>query len=155
MISNFGAAGGAEITGEADFDGHLPLRQFFNEFLVLVCGQAVADALNTKIQRTPNGFRAGTLPGVGGQPQALVFGIDILVAKELGRRFLFVTADANGNDVSVAKLCRELEHVLRRLGTKLADRVEDPKQRDAEIFLATFPAMLQALEDGFTIQLPP
>src|SRR6266496_2334538 len=74
---------------------------------------------------------------------------------EFGRGFLLVAADSNGNDISFAIFCRKLEDFLRRLGTKLSDRVEDPKQRDAEIFFAALAAAFQAFEDGFEIQLPP
>ena len=47
-------AAGAEVAGNADFDWHLTLGEFLKKVRVLRGGQAVADALGAKVDRSLN-----------------------------------------------------------------------------------------------------
>ncbi len=59
MLAEAGAKAGAQVAGEADFDGDLALGQFFNEVGIVEGSEAVTDALGTKIERAPNRILAG------------------------------------------------------------------------------------------------
>ena len=63
---------------------------------------------------------------MGGQPQTFAGGIFVLLAKQLGRGFLLVAADADTDYISILILRREFKDVLRCTGAEVADSVEDP-----------------------------
>src|SRR5215467_15620880 len=117
--------------------------------------QSMADSFRAEIQGPPNGFRAGAFASVGRKSQALIFGIGVLLAKELGRGFLLVASNADANHVAIAIFCCQLDDFLCRLGTELAYGVEDPEQTYVEVFLSALAAALQAFEDGVEVLLAP
>jgi hypothetical protein len=115
----------------------------------------MAQTFRSQVQCSPNRFRSGAFAGMGREPQALRGRIGILLAEYFWRSFLLVTPDANANHIAVAVFGREFEYALCGFRPELADSIEDPKQRNAEVALAAFTPALQALEDGIEIQLPP
>jgi hypothetical protein len=77
------------------------------------------------------------------------------VFEKLRRALALVAADAEGDYVAVAELDGEVEDLAGLFRAELADGVEDPEQRDAEVLLAAPAAALQAFEDGREILLAP
>src|ERR1700732_4441870 len=73
----------------------------------------------------------------------------------LGRTRTLVAANAEGNHVAIMKLDSEVEHALRFLGAELANRIEYPQQRNAEVFLSALAATFQALENRGEVLLAP
>src|ERR1700675_970971 len=73
----------------------------------------------------------------------------------LWRTGTLVAANAEGNHVAIMKLDGEVEHALRFLGAELANGIEDPQQRNAEVFLSALAAPFQALKNRGKILLAP
>ena len=87
--------------------------------------------------------------------KSVLGGARINGGEPLGRAGALVAADAEGNHVAVAELDGQVEDGLRLLGSKLADGVEDPQERDAEICFAALAAAFEAFEEGGEILLAP
>src|SRR6185312_14976373 len=102
-----------------------------------------------------NGLGSGALAGMGSEPQPFSGSVLVLLSKQLGRGFLFVAADTDADYISFAVFRREFKHILGSARTEMAHRVKYPKQRDAEVFLATLAATFQAFKDGIEILLSP
>jgi len=79
--------------------------------------------------------------------QPVICGKSKNLAKQLWRATAFIAADSEGDYVSVPILHGLLGYALCRLGAKLAHRIEDPKQRDAEVARAAFPSTLHAFKE--------
>ena len=94
-----------------------------------------------------------SLAGVRGQSQALVRGVAVDAAEEFRRRFQFVAANADADDVAVAVARGQFEHLLRFFDSEVAGGVEDPEQRHAEIAGTTGASAFQTFEDGGEILL--
>src|SRR5260370_11517045 len=73
----------------------------------------------------------------------------------LWRTRTLVAANAEGNHVAIMKLDSEVEHALRFLGAELANRIEYPQQRNAEVLLSALAATFQALENRGEVLLAP
>ena len=137
------------------FHRDLALGKFFEQIRIMERGEAVTDALGAQIERAPNGFGRASLAGVGGQAQAVVGGPSVSVAEQFGRSFLLVAADADADDLAVMVAHGKLEDFLRGLGAELADGVEDPEQRDAEVAGAARASAVETFENGGEILLAP
>src|SRR6202041_3929386 len=97
----------------------------------------------------------GGFTGVGGEMEAVLGGAGVDGGEPFGRAGALVASDAEGGDVAVAELDGKVEGGLGFFGSELADGVEDPEERDAEIFFAALAAAFQAFEDGREILLAP
>src|ERR1700683_2573957 len=155
MIGEAGAEASAKITGKADFHRYLALGKLFDEIRVVKSSKPVADAFDAQVERAPNGFRRPSLAGMRRKAQPVVGRPGVRIPEKLRRRFLLVAADADANDVAVVIADCKLKDFLSGLSAKLADSVEDPHQRDAEVTRAAGTAAIQAFEDGGEILLAP
>src|SRR5205807_835509 len=115
----------------------------------------VADTLSAQVECSPNRFWGPRLTGVRSKAHAVVGGPGVGVAEEFGRGFQFVASDADAGDFAVVITNGELEDFLRGFSAELADGVENPNQRDAEVARAAGAAAIQAFEDGGEILLAP
>src|SRR5262249_25838202 len=68
------ATSGADITGHADFNRDLALRQLFDQLGIARSGECVADALGFQIERSPDRFRSGVFSGVRREMQSMIGG---------------------------------------------------------------------------------
>src|SRR5262249_14655197 len=91
------AASSADITGDADFDRNLALRQFFNEFGILGRCESVADALGLQIQCSPDRFWPNAFSGMSGEMQSMIGGSGKSIFEEFGRTLLLIAADPECN----------------------------------------------------------
>ena len=155
MLVEIGTEAGAQVAGEADFDRDLALGKLFDEIGIVKGGERMADALGAKIERAPYRFGRSVLAGVSCQTHAVVGGPGISVAKKFGRGFQFVAADADANNFAIVIANGELEDLLRGFRTELADSVENPDQRDAEVARAAGAATIEAFKDGGEILFAP
>src|ERR1700674_697388 len=155
MLRKFGAAACPQIAGHADFNRKLALGQFFDQFRILRGSQAVTDAFRFEIQRAPDGFGPCTLARVRREMKTVLRAERIGACEPLWRTGTLVAANAEGNHVAIMKLDREVEHPLRFLGAELANRIEYPQQRNAEVFLSALAATFQALENRGEVLLAP
>src|SRR5215467_8096617 len=96
----------------------------------------MADSLCLKIQSPPDRLRPRALPGVSREPQPMLAGVGVNLAKQLRRRPAFVSADAKAHHVAILMFDCQFRHVLSLDGTKLPHRIENPQQRDLELLLA-------------------
>ena len=115
----------------------------------------MADAFGAQIERSPYGFGRSGLAGVSCQAHAVVGGPGVSVAKKFRRGFQFVAADADADHFAIMIADGQLEDLLRGFRAELADSVENPEQRDAEVALAAGAAAIEAFEDGGEILLAP
>ena len=113
----------------------------------------MADALGVEIQRSPNGFGGTGLPGMSGQAHAMIPSVGINAAKKFRRSFHFIPPDAYSDDMAILVVDCEFEDLLRLFHAEVTSRVENPKQRNAEITSSASAATLQAFEDGSEILL--
>src|SRR6202521_2087287 len=155
MLRKFGAAARPQIAGHADFNRKLALGQFFDQFRILRGSQAVTDAFRFEIQRAPDGFGPCTLARMRREMKTVLRAARIGGCEPLWRTGTLVAANAEGNHVAIMKLDREVEHALRFLGAELANRIEYPQQRNAEVFLSALAATFQALENRGEVLLAP
>jgi hypothetical protein len=137
----------AQITGNANLNGNLAIRQLFDQISILRGGQTVADALRMKVERSPNGFRRARLPSMGRQAQAMVLSICVGAPKQLGGRFLFISTNADAHDMAIFVADGEFKYFLSLFDSEVAGRVKDPKQGDAEITSAARAPALEPFED--------
>src|SRR5437016_7240067 len=126
MVGECGATTGAQVAGEADLDGNLSLRQFFDQFGILPGMQTVANTFGSQIQCAPNGIRAGGFAGVGSEVQAVLSAIGINVAKKLGRGPPLVASNAEADNVTLFVAYCEFRDRLSRLGAEVAHSVKNP-----------------------------
>src|ERR1700746_1963103 len=115
----------------------------------------MADALGPQIQPTPNRFRRARLARVSSKAHAMVGGPEVRVAEKFGRSFLLVAPNADAGDFAVMIADGKLEDFLRSLSHELADRIENPHQRNAEVSRAPGAPAIQAVEDGREILFTP
>src|SRR6266404_788099 len=115
----------------------------------------MADAFRFEIQRAPDGVRSGVLARVSGEMKTVLGGARVGACEPLWRSRTLVAANAEGNHIAIAKLDGEIKHTLRFLGAELANGIEYPHQRNAEVFLSALAAMFQALENRGEILLAP
>ncbi len=155
MLVEIRAKAGAEVAGEADFHGNLALGQLFDQIWIVEGGERVADAFGTKIERSPYGFRRAILAGVSGEAHAVIGSPGVGITKKLGRSFQFVAADADADNFAIMIANGQLEDLLRRFRAELADGVENPDKRDAEVARAAGAAAIEAFEDGGKILFAP
>src|SRR5580704_4060786 len=153
MLGDRGANSGAQVAGEAEFDGNLALCELIDEVGIVRCGDGVANALGAQVKRSPDGFGRSGFAGVGGRAQAVVESISVDAAEKFGRTFLFVAANADAHHVALAVEHGEFENSLRLFDAEVAGRVENPEQRDAEIACATGASAFESVEDGGEILL--
>ncbi len=73
----------------------------------------------------------------------------------LRRSRALVAANAESDYFAVAKLYGEIEHALRLFSAELPDSIEDPQQREAEVFLSALAAAFQPLENRRELLLAP
>jgi len=81
MIVQWHATAGLQIAGQADFDWNLPLCEFFDQFGILCCGEAMPNPLSAQIKCPPDRFRPCALTGVGCETQSLCGSVGVLLAK--------------------------------------------------------------------------
>src|SRR5579863_7939789 len=153
MLGDGGADSGAEVTGEADFDGNLALAKFIDQVGILRGGDGVADAFGAQVERSPDGFGRTGFAGVGSGAEAVVEGVVVDAAKKFGRTFLFVAANADADHVTLAVEHGEFENSLRLFDAEVAGRVKNPEQRDTEIAGAAGASAFEGIEDGGEILL--
>src|SRR5579859_4837371 len=115
----------------------------------------MSKAFRADVQGRPNRLRSAGLARVCGSPKAVIGGIAIEIFERLGRAAAFVTADTDSYNVALSVADREFEDALCRLDSKVADRVEDPENRDAEVALAALASALNAFEHRLEVMLPP
>src|ERR1035441_235315 len=155
VLRQLRTASRAQVAGDADFDWDLAAGEFFHQFGILPSGNSVADALHSQIQSAPDRVRSGDFSGVGGEMKTVFGGARIHAVKQIGRPFEFVAADAEGDDVTITELYSEVEHALRLLLTELANRIEDPQDRDAKIGFSALAAAFESFEKRREILLAP
>src|SRR6202162_715536 len=155
MLREFGAAARPQIAGHADFNRNLALGQLFNQFRILRSGQAVADAFRFEVQRAPNGIRPGAFTSVRREMKTVLRAARVNACEPLWRTRTLVAANAEGHYVAIMKLDGEIEHALRLLGSELANSIEYPHKRNAEVFLSALAATFQTLENRGEILFAP
>src|SRR5215471_9256899 len=155
MFGDSIAHAGPKIARQTDFEGNLPIGKFLDQVGILGRGHAVPDALRVQIERTPDRFRRPGFPGMRRKAKTVVSGVAVNAAEQFGRSFLLVAANAHADDVAVLVANREFEDSLRLLDTELADCIEDPEKRDAEIPGAAGASAVETLKDGGEILLAP
>src|SRR5580700_8519757 len=153
MLGDGGADSGAHVAAEAELDGNLALREFIDQIGIVRGGDGVADTFGAQVERSPDGFGRAGFAGVGGGAEAVVERVGVYAAKKFGRTFLFVAANADADHVALAVEHGELENSLRLLDAEVAGRVENPKQRDAEIAGTPGASTFESVEDGGEILL--
>src|SRR3981081_2866019 len=155
MLREFGAAAGPQIAGHTDFNRNLALGQLFDQFRILRGSKDVADAFRFEIQRAPDGLRPCTLARVSSEVKTVLRAARVGGCEPLWRTRALVAANAEGNNAAIVKLDGEVEHALRLVGSELANGIEDPQKRDAEVFFSALAATFQALENRGEILLAP
>ena len=155
MLVEIGAKAGAEVAGEADFHGNLALGKLFDQIGIMERGKRVADAFGTKIERSPHGFGRTILAGVSGEAHAVIGSPGVGITKKFGRRFQFVATDADADNFAIVIANGEFEDFLGSLRAELADSVENPDKRDAEVARAAGAAAIEPFEDGRKILFAP
>lgn len=153
MVWNFrvtgecGTTAGAEVAGDVQLQRDLALGEDFDQVGVLLCGECMADALGTDVQGCPDALRTGGFAGVTGEVQASGLGFGEELAEFVRWAAGFIAADANADDTGVLVL--EFGGLGEDAGTflqaEVADGVDDPEQREAEVALA---ALAAALDGG-------
>src|ERR1035441_2669566 len=101
------------------------------------------------------GVRPSALTGMGSEMKAVFGGARINRGEPLGRTRLLVATNTERNHAAIAKLDSQIEHALRLLGTELADGIEDPQQRNAEVFFSALATAIEALEKRGEILFAP
>jgi len=129
------ATAGAEIAGDVQLEGDLAFGEYLDEVRVELSGEGVADALGADVESSPDALRAAGFAGVAEEMEAILFGFGVEFAEVLGGAACFVAADADAYDAGVLVL--QLGGLLEGAGTffnaEMADRVDDPEQRDVEV----------------------
>ncbi len=115
----------------------------------------MTDALCFEIQRAPDGLRPSAFARVSREVKTVFRAARVGGCEPLWRARALVAANAEGNHVAIAKLDGEVEHAMRFVGSELANGIEDPHERNAEVFLSALAATFQALENRGEILLAP
>ena len=161
VVVKGGAAAGAEVGGDADLDGELALGEDLKEFLVVVGGEAVADALGADVDGGPDAGGAfddaAGFSGVGGEAETGVarLGVEGL---ELGCGAAgLVSADADADDGGElrAELGGLAEDAGGFFGAEVAYGVDEPEDGGAEFALATDAAAFDGFDEGFYVGMLP
>ena len=105
------------------------MRQASQQLAVLVRGEPVSDAFGLEgVERAQNGLRPAGFAGVRSEPQAVVAGARVELAKQLGSGASFVAADTSADDIAVAQLYRFIEYFSGGLDPEVTRGVENPQQ---------------------------
>jgi hypothetical protein len=137
MICEADAASGTHVRRNADFNGNLALDKDGHQLRVMDSGKAVANPFGSDIEGSPDTLRANRFPGMGGKMKPSVTRFSVELAEGGCAGVSFVTPDADSDDRRVVSphFCCFAEDPRRRFGSELADGVEDPVARDAEVGL--------------------
>ena len=87
--------------------------------------------------------------------KAVVGGVGVGIAEQFWLGLLFVAANSNRDHVAVAVADGQLKYLLRGFGSEVADGVENPQHRDAEVALPTLASAFQSFKDRREILIPP
>ena len=104
------------------------------------------DAFGADGEGFADGFRAGGFPGVVGEAETGLGRRGIILAEGFGARLALVSAEADADDRGIPgpHLGGLPEDDARLLHGEVADGVEDPVERQAELAFAALPGSLQA-----------
>src|SRR5579863_1208691 len=155
MLSDRRADAGAQIAGNTNLHRNLPGGKLLHQFGILRGSKPVTDPFRREIQCSPHRPRPGCFTSMRRKPKAIGRGVGKHVAKQFRSGLALVAADAKSDHARVLKPRRQLGHLLCLLRAKLAHRIKDPEQRNAEVALTTFPAALQANKDRIKVLLAP
>ena len=161
MVGEGGAAAGAEVGGDVDLDGDLLLGEDLEELVVVLGGEAVADAFGADIESGPDGGGAvdgaAGLAGVGGEAEAGVAGFGVEVFEEGGGAASLVAADADADDggVLVAELGGFAEDAGGLVGAEVADGVDEPEEGGAELAFGAEAGVFDGFDEGVDLDLVP
>ena len=130
--------------------GALRALQVLEEFVVTNGGEGVADALGADGERFADGLGAGGFAGVVGEAQAGGAGLGVEGAEGLGAGAALVTAEADADDGGVlgAHFGGLAEDALGLFDGEVADGVEDPVEREAQLARGALAGAFQGGEDG-------
>ncbi len=115
----------------------------------------MSDAFGFEIQRAPDGFWSSVFTRMSGEMKAMLRPASVDRGEPFSRSSAFIAADAEGDHIAIVKLDRQIEHTLRFLRAELPNGIEDPQQRNAEVFLAALAAAFEAFEDRGKILFAP
>src|SRR5215469_4332982 len=155
VIGQSAAAPGTQVAGQADFHRDLAVSEFFDQFRILNRGESVTDAFGAQVERAPDGTRARGFSSMSRHVQTVIAGVGVDIAEKLRLGFALIASDAEGDDVTIAITDGEIDDRAGGLGAELADRIEHPHERDAEVAGTAFASALEALEDRVEILLAP
>src|SRR5207245_3428538 len=110
--------------------------QLFDQVRILRGSKPVTDALRFEVERAPDGVRSGVLARVSCEMKTVLRAARVGGCEPLWRTRPLVAANTEGNHIAIAKLDGEIKHALRFLGSELSNSVEDPQQRNAEVFFS-------------------
>src|SRR6478672_2448122 len=115
----------------------------------------MSDAFRLKIQCAPDRLRSRALACVSGQMQTVFCTIRIDITKKFGSGLLLVTANSEASHATILIADRQLGYVLCFQWSELTYCIENPKQRGAEVMMATLASDLQAFKNRVEILLAP
>src|SRR5579862_6175313 len=155
MLRQFGAHTRPQIAGHANFDRNLALRQFLDQFRILGSGKPVPNSFRLEVQRTPDRFWSGVFAGVRGAMKAMFRGTPVDSLKQFRWAAALIAANTERNHVAILKPNGEIKHPFSFFRAKLPDCVENPQERNPEIFHSALVPALQPLENRSEILLAP
>src|ERR1700677_2645697 len=155
MLRQFGTSARPQIAAHAAFNRNLGLSQLFDQFRILPSRQPMSNAFRLKVQRAPDRSRPSALTGMSCEMKTSFRATCIDSCEPFRRPRALVAADAERNPIAIMKLNGEIEHTLRFFGAELPNRIEDPQQRNAEVFFSALSSAFQALENCGEILLAP
>src|SRR5215831_900830 len=155
VIGQTAAAPGKQVAGEADFDRNLAVSEFFDQFGILNRGESVTDAFGAQVERAPDGTRARGFSCMSRHVQAVIASAGVDIAEKFRLGFALIASDAEGDHVTIAITDGEIADRASSVRAELADSVEHPQERDAEVAGAAFASALEAFKDRVEILLAP